>query len=247
MATDNPATNRNLPHINLATTDQAVEWLRGGWNLFLRAPGIWIAIVAIYFLISLIANFIPFVGGIALALFGNVFSFGILSGAQALEAGHPLAVGHLFAGFKSPHMGTLVLLGVLTLIGTLCVMMPAGLAFGLNAATSSGIGVVAWVPLTLVMAVLLVAVSAALLFATPLVGFNGLAPVEAMKLSFTATIKNWLSLLVWAVLAILLVLAGAIPFGLGLLVVMPTLSAGYYLMYRTIFTATPSEAANPRN
>jgi len=68
-----------------------------------------------------------------------------------------------------------------------------------------------------------------------------------MKLSLSATMKNWLSLLVWAVLAILLVLVGAIPFGLGLLVVMPMLSAGYYLMYRTIFTATPSEAANPGN
>jgi len=70
MATDNPAANGNLPHINLATTDQAMEWLRGGWNLFLRAPGIWIAILAIYVVISLVANLIPLVGGIALALFG---------------------------------------------------------------------------------------------------------------------------------------------------------------------------------
>ncbi len=245
MATDNPAANRNPPHVNLATTDQALEWLRGGWNLFLRAPGIWIAILAIYVVISLVANLIPFVGGIALALFGNVFVFGILSGAQALEAGHPLAVGHLFAGFNSPRMGSLVLIGVFTLIGGLCIGIPAGLAFGLIAATGSGIGVVAGAVLILVMAVLLVAVSAVLLFATPLVGFNGLAPVEALKLSLTATMKNWLSLLVWGVLAILLVLAGAIPFGLGLLVVMPTLSAGYYLMYRTIFTATQSEAVNP--
>lgn len=247
MATDNPAANPNLPHINLATTDQALEWLRGGWRLFLRAPGIWIAIMAIYFVISLASNFIPFVGGIALALFGNVFVFGILSGTQALEAGHPLTVGHLFAGFKSPRMGSLVLLAVLGLIGALCIGIPAGLAFGLNVATDSGIGVVAWVPLTLVMAVLLVAVSAALLFATPLVGFNGLAPVEAMKLSFTATIKNWLSLLVWGVLGVLLVLAGAIPFGLGLLVVLPMLSGGYYLVYRTIFTATQAETANPES
>ncbi|MGB5097381.1 MAG: BPSS1780 family membrane protein [Porticoccaceae bacterium] len=247
MATDNPAANRNLPHVNLATTDQALEWLRGGWNLFLRAPGIWIAISAIYVVIYLVANLIPFIGGIALALFANVFVFGILSGAQALEAGDPLAVGYLFAGFKNPRMGSLVLLGVLALIGTLCVMIPAGLAFGLIAATGSGIGVVAGALLILVMAVLLVAISAVLLFATPLVGFDGLAPVEAMKLSLSATMKNWLALLVWSVLAILLVLAGAIPFGLGLLVVMPMLSASYYLMYRTIFTATQAEAANPGN
>ena len=247
MATDNPAANRNLPHVNLATTDQALEWLRGGWNLFLRAPGIWIGIVVIYVVISLVANLIPFIGGFALALFANVFAFGILSGAQALEAGHPLAVGHLFAGFNSPRMGSLVLLGVFALIGTLCIGMPAGLAFGLIAATGTGIGVVTGALLILLMAVLLVAISAVLLFATPLVGFDGLAPVESMKLSLTATMNNWLALLVWGVLAILLVLAGAIPFGLGLLVVMPMLSAGYYLMYRTIFTATQAEAANPGN
>ncbi|MGE3296145.1 MAG: BPSS1780 family membrane protein [Porticoccaceae bacterium] len=245
MATDHPAANRNPPHINLATTDQALEWLRGGWKLFLRAPGIWIAILAIYVVISVVASLIPFVGGIALALFANVFMFGILLGAQALEASHPLAVGHLFAGFSSPRMGSLVLLGVLGLLGTLCLVIPAGLAFGLIAATGAGIDLVVGALPILLLAVLLVAVSAALLFATPLVGFNGLAPVEALKLSFTATMKNWLSLLVWGVLAILLVLAGAIPLGLGLLVVTPMLYASYYLMYRTIFTAPQSEATNP--
>lgn len=245
MATDNPAANRNLPHINLATTGQALEWLRGGWKLFLRAPGIWIAILVIYVVISVAASLIPFVGGIALALFANVFMFGMLLGTQALEAGHPLAVGHLFAGFNSPRMGSLVLLAVLGLLGTLCLGIPAGLAFGLITATGAGIDLVVGALPILLLAVLLVTVSAALLFATPLVGFNGLTPVEALKLSFRATMKNWLSLLVSGVLAILLVLAGAIPFGLGLLVVIPMLYASSYLMYRTIFTAPQSEAANP--
>lgn len=39
----------------------------------------------------------------------------------------------------------------------------------------------------------------------------------------------------WGVLAILSVVAGAIPLGVGLLVVLPALAASDYLMYRTIF------------
>lgn len=244
MAANDTSAN-NLPHINLATTDQAMGWLRDGWELFKRAPGIWIGIVVIYIVISLAANLIPIIGSLALALFGIVFTFGMFCGARDLEAGNPLTIGHLFAGFSSPRMGSLVLLGLLTLIGSLCVGIPAGLvAVILVAGGNGGLGLATGLLLAVLAIVLVAVLSAALLFATPLVGFNGLSPIEAVKLSFAATLKNWLPLLVWGVLAILLVLAGAIPLGLGLLVVMPMLCASYWLMYRTIFGDAPPPIAN---
>lgn len=83
--------------------------------------------------------------------------------------------------------------------------------------------------------ILLVPVIAAFLFATPLVGFDRLPIATALRLSFNASFRNWLALLVWSLLALALILVGALTFGLGLLVVVPVLTASYYRLYQAIF------------
>jgi uncharacterized membrane protein len=40
---------------------------------------------------------------------------------------------------------------------------------------------------------------------------------------------------VWSLLALALILVGALTFGLGLLVVVPVLTASYYRLYQAIF------------
>lgn len=232
----------SAPQIKVATTDQAMAWISGGWGLFKKAPGMWIAMLVIYFIIAIVANFIPFVGSLALSLFAPVFTIGWLTGVMDVEAGKELTVGHLFAGFRSPRMGSLVILGLLSLAIGAGFALLAGLGvFGMFMgggtvvqAESLGVGALLLALLVLVTIFLL---AAAFLFATPLVGFNGVSPIEAVKLSFTATIKNWLPLLIWSLVALLLTIVGAIPLGLGLLVVFPILGASYYLMYRDVFGA----------
>ena len=49
------------------------------------------------------AAFIPFLGGLAMTLFGPVFAAGIVVGCKALDEGEELELGHLFAGFREPH------------------------------------------------------------------------------------------------------------------------------------------------
>lgn len=239
LATDSLTTTSpgGAPPFRRMNADQATVWLREGWELFKRAPGLWIAILVIYVVIIVVANLIPVVGGLALALFGNVFRFGMLSGARDLAAGKPLTIGHLFAGFGSSRMGSLMLLGVLALIGALCIGMPMGLivAAVIGGGRSAGFGFATGMLMGILALVLIAVISAALLFAAPLVGFRDLAPVEAVKLSFAATLANWVPLLLWGVLGMLLTLAGAVPFGLGLLVVIPLLLTSYYCMYRAIF------------
>ena len=41
------------------------KWIVAGWNLFTRAPGIWIAIMVIFTVISIALAFIPVLGSIA--------------------------------------------------------------------------------------------------------------------------------------------------------------------------------------
>ena len=53
-------------------------WIVEGWQLFARAPGIWIVILLIYLAISVVLSLIPFVGPLANALLSPVLVGGLL-------------------------------------------------------------------------------------------------------------------------------------------------------------------------
>src|SRR5690349_1255830 len=75
-------------------------WIAEGWRLFMKSPGVWIAIVLVLAVIMIVLNFIPFVGPIALAVLMPVFGGGILLGCRALDEGRELEFSTLFAGFQ---------------------------------------------------------------------------------------------------------------------------------------------------
>jgi uncharacterized membrane protein len=56
-----------------------------------------------------------------------------------------------------------------------------------------------------------------------------------MKLSFAGCLKNVLPFLVYGIAGLVLLFLGAIPLGLGILVVWPTLTAAIYVAYRDIY------------
>ncbi|MFC4253136.1 MAG: BPSS1780 family membrane protein [Sinimarinibacterium flocculans] len=215
--------------------DRASAWIGEGWALFKRAPGLWIAILVIYFVIAIVAGLIPVVGSLAFSLFAPVFTYGFLAGARDLDAGQALKIEHLFAGFSSPRLGSLVVLGVLSLVVGVGLALVAGfgLAGAFAGAADGGGGLLTLLVMLVVLLVMLVLI-AALFFATPLVGFAGTGPVDAVKLSFAATIRNWLPLLVWGLIGLVLTFVGSIPFGLGLLVVVPLLTASYWCVCRDV-------------
>jgi uncharacterized membrane protein len=89
----------------------------------------------------------------------------------------------------------------------------------------------------LVLFVLLLAMplAMAMFFAPGLVALNDVPLMRSFKLSFLACLKNILSFLVFGLVAIVMVIAGILPFGLGLLLVLPILAISIYLAYRDIF------------
>jgi uncharacterized membrane protein len=82
---------------------------------------------------------------------------------------------------------------------------------------------------------LIVPLMMAYLFAPVLVALDNMKALEAMKLSFSGCLKNLLPLTVYGLLAFLLMIIGSIPFALGLLVVLPLLTASIYAAYRDIY------------
>jgi len=224
---------------------QGWTWIAEGFGLFKKAPGIWIALVVILFVILMVLAFIPLLGVVATFLIMPVFVGGLLLGCRALQGGGELEVAHLFAGFKA-HTGNLIVLGALAIAGWIVVMLPVVVIVGAGAflaalrgdaagvAALGGSFMLAW----LVALALSIPIYMALWFAPALVVLRGMAPIEAIKESFLGCLRNVLPFLVYSIVLMVLGIVAAIPLGLGWLVLGPTLIASVYVSYRDIYGGT---------
>lgn len=224
---------------------RGADWLSQSWAMFKQAPGVWIGIVVVWVLIAVVADFIPVVGSLAMSLAGPVFTAGICMGCRDLDEGQPLRVGHLFAAFSGDRLGPLIVVGAIS-IGAMLALVLIAMMFGFGAMmtgapmASEEMKMGGGMLLTaLVILALAVPLAMALWFAAPLVALDGIAPVDSLKLSFSACLRNFVPLLVWSLLAFVLMLVAAIPLLLGWLIAMPMLMASYYRMYRDVFAQVP--------
>ena len=224
---------------------QGWAWITGGFELFKKQPGMWIALVVVLFVIMIVLNFLNilfFLGSIAMMLLTPVFGAGLMIACQAQQRGSPLEMGHLFAGFKT-QTGNLIVLGALALGGVIIVMVPVVLIVGVGAffgaargdaagaAAMGGSFFIAWL-LAMGLSVLLYM---ALWFAPALVALRGVAPVEAIRQSFFGCLKNIVPFLIYGIIMMVLSIVATIPLGLGWLVLGPVAIASIYVAYRDIY------------
>lgn len=221
---------------------QGIEWLKEGWQLFLRNPGVWIAISVIALIIFVVLGFIPLLGQLAANLLAPVFGAGLLVGCRALAQGEELKIEHLFAGFQQ-QTGNLVLLGVLAVVANVVIFIVSFAIFGGSAATGTIVGHAAGASMALggfLLAVLVglaltIPLAMALWFAPALVVFRNQPPIEAAKTSFRACLANLLPFLVYGVLLFVIAIVAALPFGLGFIVLVPVAAGSVYAAYVDIF------------
>jgi uncharacterized membrane protein len=219
------------------------NWIVQGWEIFKRQPGIWIALLVIYMVIVVVLAFIPVLGSLANIALAPVFTAGMLLGCRALEEGGELKVEHLFEGFRQ-RFGVLVKVGLLYLAANVVIALAAGLTMGAsvfrlmngNADLGEMIGAAMGLLLAgLIALALMLPVLMAIWFAPPLVVFNQLGAIDALKTSFAACLKNIVPFLVYGVILLGMAIVASIPFGLGWLVLGPVLVASLYTAYRDIF------------
>lgn len=218
-----------------------VVWFSRGWELFKQAPGVWIGIAIGFLLIMMLLAFIPVINFVA-NLIVPIFVGGIMLGCKALEDGEELRFNHLFAGF-SGYAGSLALVGLLYLAGMIAVVAIAGvlgaaLGFGAAAAGSSGgMGMfVGMAVIMLVAVVLMFPLAMAVWYAPALVVFHEVPPFQAMKASFSVSLKNFMPFLIYGLVFIVLAILASIPVFLGWLVLMPVMYGSVYASYKDMFT-----------
>ncbi len=225
---------------------EGLEWLTAAWQLFVAAPLIWIVIFVLYVVFFILLSFVPFIGSlIGFALYG-VIGAGWMASAQGVAQGEKLELDHMFAGAKK-RTQPLLILGAAYAVGMLLIslFMIAALAIGfVGSGTLSNLmagelptlsAMLGALMVVMIGLALLAPLMAALWFAPALVYFHNVPPLDALKVSFFACLRNWLPFLVYGILTMMMMVIAIIPFGLGLLVAGPLVFISGYTSYRSVF------------
>ncbi|NJN47588.1 MAG: hypothetical protein HC808_15160 [Candidatus Competibacteraceae bacterium] len=227
---------------------QGWSWIKDGWRLFIKAPGMWIVMLLIYLGINIVLSFIPLVGALATTLIAPALVGGMLYGAASLDRGEDLAIPHLFQAFQNQgRLGPMLTLGALLLgcyivMGLIVVAVIFGGAIGSGVLSGNlseeqlmGLALGSGLIFALILLVLSFFIAMALFYAIPLVMLGGQSPWAAIQSSFSACLTNFLPLLVFGLIYLGLAFLALIPLGLGFLVLVPVTFAAIYASYQEVF------------
>jgi uncharacterized membrane protein len=224
---------------------RGLGWWSDAWALFMKNAGMWIVLAIATMLILGVISLVPLLGSLVASVLFPAFMASWMLAARKLQSGGTLEIGDLFLGFKDK-LNPLLVLGAVFLVFMVVITLVvgglgAGAVFGMamGGARSSNTGVLAAVGVgmlaLLVALVLGMLLSMAAWFAPALIVFRNMAPVDAMKASFSASLKNFMSMLVFAVIYFVASIVASIPFGLGWVLLVPLTLLTVYVSYQDIF------------
>ncbi len=220
----------------------AFSWIRDGFEHFNRDAGVWIGICIVGFIIMMAVSFVPLLSSL-MNLTSYIWVVGLLMACKAQDDGQPIDLGYLFAGFKNKPLQMLGMAALFYLAMGVIVYLVVGdavqgLALAQDPNADPEMVMQQLAPLLDKLPIILlfsIPMIMATWFTPALVAFNNVPLLQAMKLSFIASSRNLIPLVICAVIMTLLFVIGSIPFMLGLLVVMPTFYGVMYHSYKEIF------------
>jgi uncharacterized membrane protein len=208
----NQSTDFPPPHLELSPP-RAPEslplggYIKTGWGLFIQYPGGFVGFCLLYLLIQAALHSIPYVGAVASFAISTPLLMGNFIVSAKLLHGQPPEFRDFFAGFQYflPLLLLSLVAGLFIAIGTLLLIIPG---------------------LYLIVAYM---------FASYLVVDRGLDFWPAMELSRRTVNPRWFGYFAFALLVVLLNLAGAIALGVGLLVTIPLSFCAVTAAYGDLF------------
>lgn len=239
--------------IRTASAGRGWEWIVEGFRIFRKQPLTWITLVMVMLLIWFASLLIPVIGPLAINLLSPVFFAGLMLACKTTDEDGEPEFSQLFAAFKT-HASPLITVGGIYLVGNIvAVAVVFAVAGGTALPTLMGKAAIdpeavlaAARGLMLGMVVgmaVFIPVLMAVWFAPLLIVFHNRPPVEAMKMSYTASLRNTMPLLIYGVAVLVLGIIASIPLMLGLIVLLPVLACSIYASYKDIFPVAPAAPA----
>ncbi len=235
---------------------RVVSWYGFGWRVFMASPWVWIVMTLLITVIMLILQFIPLVGPLTLSVITPALVGGLMVGAKETAEGRPIYIAHLFKALVDEKKRTpMLILGavllVLSILFSIIAVLVVGGSAGIGAFGAAGadaqdaaiaVGALgAGMLLTFLVVMLYGLVTFAVLaYAIPLVMFSHMPPIEAIKSSINASLKNVVPLIVFLIIYFILAMISMIPFFLGFLVLVPVTVAALYASFRDVYAISPA-------
>ena len=245
----------HLPVPQRVPASRCFAWLASGWRMYMAHPANWTLMALCSFVLLALATLlvpIPLIGPIVPPLLLTLLLGGMLHAAASQAQDGQTHFLQLFEGFRR-HPGNLTLIGLFyaapLILAHLLVMLALGggllvSLFGLsvggtiNTFASDLISML--VDLGIALGVFLVLwglLLLAMLFAPELAMEAKAPPLDAMRLSLTASLRNIGAILLLAFILYVLFVLALIPLGLGVLLYIPLVVGTLHAAYQDLFAA----------
>lgn len=239
------------------------QWVRGGFAIYRRSPGMLSMLVISYWFVVLFLNLFPVIGALAASAVIPALSVGLMQAARNIERGQAVSIQTLLGGFRE-NTRTLLALGALYLVATLAALGLSTIADGgdlmrfMLASNREERALAEDADFTfsaLLVLLCMIPVVMAWWFAPVLAAWHRQPLGKSLFFSFIACLMNWRPFLVYGVgLVVVAALLPGLVLGLLLiilpglqsfatllvsvamaLVIAPTVFASFYVGYRDIF------------
>lgn len=226
---------------------QPIEWLKQGWGGFKNNPLQWILLIIVFFIVAMVMQIIPIIGGLAFMLIYPALLAGTFVAAKKSIDGDVIGVGDLFSVLTDGSKRTpFLLLGIVIFLFQIVMMFAviapimgaAGIGYMVGGESqefasiaAGGTGLV----VMLLMFPIMIAYFMAMIYAVPLMLFSNQGIKDALLLSLKASISNLLPLIVASIIFFILMFIAMIPVGLGLFILVPVSIGALYSSYKDIF------------
>ncbi len=225
-----------------------VAWWTDSFQLFLRDWLHWILATLLFVVICAIAVLIPVLGALVVHVLQTIMIGGLVLGCQKVERGGHFKITDLFLAFRRPYLMRLTVMALLLMVGFIAFFLLLGIGLGtMNLAFSISkvytLTDVQNLPmLMLLLLIMVTAVSAVGMFywfAPALIVLYDVGPIDAMRLSFVASLRNIMPMLSFGILAVFLLFLGFVLLVIGLVLVAPIAMIAVYVSTRSVFDSTP--------
>ncbi len=243
------------PHARSA--GEGAAWVSEGWELFKRQPAALVGFILVtgilYAIGAGILQFLPIIGSVLASMYGFILLAGVSLTIDRLYRGEEVSFNELFAGFTHPARNALALFGAAYAVASMGISFLAALLVGVLPFWKASVGLGDAAPETLlenggmefllsmgmyvmVMLLLLLPLMMGSWFASVLMLFHGLSPMQAFNYGIRAVLRNVLPLTIQSLLFWLLMIASIFTLFLGLLVLIPMMATSWYISYRRVCT-----------